>query len=293
MYLSHGTSGWKFDGTIVEPDCESMAEWFECRRIDEASGAVRRGYEYFHHTSSTLGPNGTAKFEDGTPYASTVTACSSCHFTGGQVPYGTPVYQSPGKYANLPYFRPLNYRRDLRVSILDCFSNCMNNQKNPEKDAPVMDDLVAFIEWVADGITDDSMKGNGWLNLPGRDALHLAVHINDQERAAGLADTMYCHTDADGIPASLRKPAAWNVGCIYPGEPFAQSQILHGPWSEITTWRNAEINRLLAQGGIPGGDVPGARGGGGCAVDPSSSPGLEWLLLLGLAARLGVRRRSR
>jgi thiosulfate dehydrogenase len=323
-----------FDGKIVEPNCTEMSPWYNCRKIDTAPAAVKRGYEYIHHTSKTLGPDGNKKFPDGTPYSTTNVACSSCHFTGGHVPFGTPMYQSPDKYANLPYFRPLNYRRDLEDSIIDCFRNCMNTARTPTKDDPVMRDMVAYIEWLADGVTDPAMQGAGWPNLPGnalpvvdpnvanmtanpaagrtlyqnrcaschskdgpglgeyrrgenrprtpalwgpngysrgaafynsqnlagfvrkhmpfgkpdtltaQQALDIAAYVNDQARPAGMADQMFCHTEADGIPGALRKPASWLVGCTYPDEPFTDEEILYGPWAPITAWRNNEIARL-------------------------------------------------
>jgi len=82
------------------------------------------------------------------------------------------------------------------------------------------------------------------LTLSTQDALDMAVYINDQPRPAGMADQMFCHTETDGIPGPLRKPASWLVGCTYPGEPFTDQDILYGPWTPITAWRNAEINRL-------------------------------------------------
>ena len=56
--------------------------------------------------------------------------------------------------------------------------------------------------------------------LSDQDALDLAAYINapDKVRPAGMADEMYCFDDPDGIPAALRKPADWLVGCEYPGE---------------------------------------------------------------------------
>ena len=82
------------------------------------------------------------------------------------------------------------------------------------------------------------------LTLNAQSALDIAAFINDQPRPDGMADEMFCHTETDGIPASLRKPASWLVGCVYPGEPFTDEDILYGPWRPITAWRNAEINRL-------------------------------------------------
>jgi cytochrome c len=161
-----------FEGhDLVEPDCDAMSSWFECRDIDTAPPGVVLGYLYMHHTSETLGPDGNTKYPDGEPYVTTITACSSCHFTGGHVPFGSPVYQSPSKYhpdpeTGLgPYFRPLGYHRDLEDSIIDCFRNCMNAERAPEKDDPVMVALVSYIHWVADGIIDPAMQDD-WTLLP-------------------------------------------------------------------------------------------------------------------------------
>ena len=43
----------------VEPDCDAMSAWFNCRDISTAPADVRRGYQYMHNTSRTLGPFGT------------------------------------------------------------------------------------------------------------------------------------------------------------------------------------------------------------------------------------------
>ncbi len=163
----------KFDGhALVEPDCDAMSAWFECRDIDTAPPDVFLGYQYMHLTSQTLGPDGNTTYPDtGEPYVTTVISCSSCHFTGGHVPFGSPVYQSPSKYQPDPvtglgpYFRPLGYYRDLEDSVIDCFRNCMNAERAPTKDDPVMVALVAYIQWVADGIIDPAVRDD-WLLLP-------------------------------------------------------------------------------------------------------------------------------
>lgn len=345
-----------FDGRdLVEPDCDAMSHWFECRDIDTAPPGVFLGYLYMHHTSETLGPDGNTKYPDtGEPYVTTVTACSSCHFTGGHVPFGSPVYQSPSKYqldadTGLGrYFRPLGYHRDLEDSIIDCFRNCMNAERAPEKDDPVMVALVNYIHWVSDGIIDPDMQDD-WTLLPpeagthlpsiagvssmradplrgallyanncsdchdedsagageyrrgeirpripalwgivdgysrgaafyrtpvlgayvqehmpfddpqtlsDQDALDIAAFINapDKARPSGMADEMYIHNDPDGIPSALRKPADWLVGFEYPGErEYFEAQgidyedmVLNGPWDELSAWRAAEVQRLLA-----------------------------------------------
>ena len=162
-----------FDGDkLVEPDCDAMSHWFQCRDIDTAPPLVQLGGAYMHETSRTLGPDGNTVYPDtGLPYVTTVLACSSCPFTGGHVPFGSPVYQSPSKYTLDPvtglgpYFRPLGYHRDLEDSVIDCFRNCMNAERAPAKDDPVMIALVAYIEWVADGITDPAVRAD-WTLLP-------------------------------------------------------------------------------------------------------------------------------
>lgn len=343
-----------FEGhKLVEPDCDAMSDWFECRDIDTAPPGVFLGYLYMHHTSATLGPGGNTKYPDtGEPYVTTDTACSSCHFTGGHVPFGSPVYQSPSKYRPDPetglgpYFRPLGYHRDLEDSVIDCFRNCMNADRAPAKDDPVMVALVEYIQWVADGVVDPAMRED-WTQLPpeagpnlptipgvssmraapdrgavlyaancadchdedgpgagefrigdirpripalwgirdgysrgaafyrtpvlaayvqkhmpyddpetlgDQNALDIAAYINapDKLRPDGMADDMYWHDDADGIPSALRKPADWLVGFEYPGEREHfknqgidyDDMVLNGPWDALTAWRAAEIDRL-------------------------------------------------
>lgn len=337
---------------LVEPDCDEMSSWFECRDIDTAPPQVQLGYEYMHLTSQTLGPDGNTRYPDGQPYSMTYTACSSCHFTGGHVPFGAPVYQSPSKYrldpvTGLgPYSGPLGYYRDLEDSIIDCFQNCMSTERAPEKDDPVMVALVAYINWVADGIRDPAMRDDWTLlpheagadlpringvfsmradplrgavlysnacaechdedgpgegeyrigderprtpalwgevhgyskgaafyrttvlgafiqkhmpygdpeTLPDQDAIDIAAYINapDKARSSGESDMMYSFINPDGIPASLRKPADWLVGDIYPGErEYFESRgiqyedmVINGPWTELADRRVAEINRL-------------------------------------------------
>ncbi|MGF1642787.1 MAG: c-type cytochrome [Thiotrichales bacterium] len=229
-----------FDGKIVEPECDEMP-WFDCRKIDKAPAEVKRGYEYMHHTSKTLGPDGNKKFSDGTPYATTTIACSSCHFTGGQVPFGTPVYQSPAKYAGLPYFRPLNYNRDLEDSIIDCFRNCMNSDQVMSKGDQVMKDLVAYIDWVADGISDPAMQGNNWPNLPGHALPALDPDVATMVGAPANGRLLYnakcgsCHSKDGPGRGEYRRgenrprvPALWGNNSYSRGAAFFNSQVLAG-----------------------------------------------------------------
>ncbi|MFN0248333.1 MAG: c-type cytochrome, partial [Kofleriaceae bacterium] len=83
--------------------------------------------------------------------------------------------------------------------------------------------------------------------LSEQQALDIAGYINTQPRKVAHSATMFCASDpSSGIPNSLYKPAHWNVGCVYPQEPFNETQRLLGPWGPIETWRKAKITALSA-----------------------------------------------
>jgi hypothetical protein len=94
--------------------------------------------------------------------------------------------------------------------------------------------------------------------LSAQQALNIAAYINapDKPRPDGLADTFFCFDDLrDGIPAALKKPADWLVGCTYPGEREHfeaqgidyEDMVLNGPWSALTAWRQDRIAELQGQ----------------------------------------------
>lgn len=238
-----------FEGhDLVEPDCDAMAHWFQCRDIDTAPPGVRLGHLYMHHTSETLGPHGNTRYADtDQPYVTTVTACSSCHFTGGHVPFGSPVYQSPSKYEPDPvtglgpYFRPLGYHRDIEDSIIDCFRNCMNAERSPAKDDPVMVALVEYTRWVADGIIDPSLRAD-WTALPPEAGPRLPVipGVSSMRADAARGALLYasqcadCHSE-DGPGAGEyrvgeerpRIPALWGAVDGYSkGAAFYRTPVL-------------------------------------------------------------------
>ncbi len=264
-----------FEGhDLVEPDCDAMATWFQCRDIDTAPPSVSLGYLYMHHTSETLGPDGNTAYPDtGEPYVTTVTACSSCHFTGGHVPFGSPVYQSPSKYQPDPdtglgpYFRPLGYHRDLEDSIIDCFRNCMNAERAPAKDDPVMIALVDYVHWVSDGIIDPAMR-NDWNLLPPEAGPRLPSIAGvssmraDPVRGASLyaGSCSDCHNE-DGPGAGEyrtgeerpRIPALWGIQDGYSrGAAFYRTPVLaayvqkHMPYDDPETLSNQDALDIAA-----------------------------------------------
>lgn len=297
---------------LVEPDCDAMSSWFDCRDIDTAPPGVFLGYLYMHHTSETLGPDGNTVYADtGEPYVTTVTACSSCHFTGGHVPFGSPVYQSPSKYQPDPetglgpYFRPLGYHRDLEDSVIDCFRNCMNAERAPEKDDPVMVALVNYIHWVSDGILDPAMKDD-WDLLPPEAGPKLPVIAGvssmraDPVRGASLYANRCsdCHDeDAPGAgeykvgEERPRIPALWGIQDGYSeGAAFYRTPVLaaymqkHMPFGEAETLSDQDALDIAAY--INAADKP--RPGGMademyCHDDPDGIPSAlrkpaDWLV---------------
>ena len=301
-----------FEGhDLVEPDCEAMSSWFDCRDIDTAPPGAFLGYLYMHHTSETLGPHGNTVYPDtGEPYVTTVTACSSCHFTGGHVPFGSPVYQSPSKYQPDPetglgpYFTPLGYHRDLEDSIIDCFRNCMNAERAPEKDDPVMVALVNYIHWVSEGIIDPAMKddwkllpaeaGTGLPSIPGVSSMRADPLRGAQLYAGRCAD---CH-DEDGPGAGEYKigeerpriPALWGIQDGYSrGAAFYRVPVLaayvqkHMPYDEPETLNDQDALDIAAYINAP--DKPRANGMEElyCHVDPDGIPSAlrkpaDWLV---------------
>jgi len=264
-----------FDGhDLVEPDCEAMSHWFACRDIETAPASVRLGARYMHETATTLGPEGTVTYPDtGEPYVTTVTACSSCHFAGGHVPFGSPVYQSPSKYEPDPatglgpYFRPLGYHRDLEDSIIDCFRNCMNAERAPTKEDPVMRALVDYVVWVSDGIIDEAARAD-WTLLPPEAGPGLpkipgvAAMQADPLRGAGLyaASCAECH-DEDGPGLGEyrageerpRVPALWGEADGYSkGAAFYRTPVLgayvqtHMPYDDPGTLSDQDAIDIAA-----------------------------------------------
>ena len=302
-----------FEGhDLVEPDCDAMSSWFECRDIDTAPPDVFLGYLYMHHTSETLGPDGNTIYPDtGEPYVTTVTACSSCHFTGGHVPFGSPVYQSPSKYqpdseTGLgPYFRPLGYHRDLEDSVIDCFRNCMNAERAPEKDDPVMVALVNYIQWVSDGIIDPDMRDD-WNLLPPEAGPRLPSIAGvssmraDPIRGASLYSNRCsdCH-DEDGPGAGEyrvgeerpRIPALWGIRDGYSrGAAFYRTPVLaayvqkHMPYDEPETLSNQDALDIAAFINAPDKPRPGGMADEMyCHDDPDGIPSAlrkpaDWLV---------------
>ena len=302
-----------FEGhDLVEPDCEAMSHWFQCRDIDTAPSDVYLGYLYMHHTSETLGPNGGTRYADtGEPYVHSVMACSSCHFTGGHVPFGAPFYQTPSKFlpdseTGLgPYFRPLGHYRSVEDAIIDCMRNCINASRSPDPNDPVVQALVTYIEWVRDGVIDPAMQQD-WTLLPPEAGTRLpaiegvlAMRANPI-RGAGLyaSQCADCH-DEDGpgageyredeerprIPPLWGLQNGWSHGAAFFRNPVLAAYVQeHMPYEEPRTLSNQDALDIAAY--INAADKPRPRGQADemyCHDDPDGIPSAlrkpaDWLV---------------
>jgi thiosulfate dehydrogenase len=155
----------------VQPNCDAMADWYECRDVNQASLLVQDGYNMIHNTPTTLGPWGDYKGPDGGPVIKTTLSCDSRHFAGGQAPGGIPFFQVRDKYAPpCQYWRAVNHKRLIAERINWCMVSCANGQMVDENSYE-MQAMIAYIGWVAEGITDPNMLAlpDGWKNIPGHD----------------------------------------------------------------------------------------------------------------------------
>lgn len=206
----------------VRKDCAAMSSWYECRDIQDADQIVQDGYNFIHNTPVTLGPWGYVKGADGKPIVNGALSCDSCHFDGGQVPGGIPFFQVRDKYSTPVYWRAGNKERLVAERINWCLVSCANGQFLPE-DSYEMQAMIAYMNWVADGIQDPSMVGgSNYKNIPGHDlplvnpgALSMKADVA-KGRSVYMNRCDECHGDRgpgrgrydEGEPRA-RVPALW------------------------------------------------------------------------------------
>lgn len=225
--------GAAFAGTeMVKTNCESISSWYECRDVATASLLVQDGYEMIHNTPVTLGPWGDYKGPDGGPIIKTTLSCDSCHFDGGQVPGGMPFFQVRDKYAPPGYFwRAGNHNRLIAERINWCMVSCANGQMVDENSYE-MQAMIAYINWVAEGITDLNMLSlpDGWKNIPGHDLPVFAENGLSMKADAARGRQVYqsrcdeCHGDRgagqgryDVGESRARVPALWGSNSFTKG----------------------------------------------------------------------------
>ena len=164
---------------LVVPDCSVLAQGtpsYDCRNPitdPSASAAVKRGFQYVHNTVNTIGPFGDIKLASGLPVAQRNNACSSCHFAGGQVPGASVMWKVNDKFGTVNgndsgiYTTFTNTYRTAEDAVIGCMVACMGSTETPTKDSQVIQDIVAYMGWTAEGFP----AGTDWTEMPG-------VHFN-------------------------------------------------------------------------------------------------------------------
>ncbi len=208
----------------VDADPDTYEGWYDDRDIEDAPAQVQYGYELIVHTPVTLGPEGYVKGADGNPIVYSTLSCSSCHFDGGRVVEGIPFFQVRDKYAPPgKFWRPKNRVRQIEERINWCLVNCANGQML-EEDSPEMQAMVAYMNWLADGITDPSMKGpENWQNIPGHTWPSLPEDFLEMSADPELGEEIYynrcdrCHGEQGAGRGEYRRgeekarvPALWS-----------------------------------------------------------------------------------
>lgn len=177
---------------FVTTDCDAISSWYQCRDIKDAPLLAQDGHEIIYNTPVTLGPWGDYKGADGGPIIYGTLSCTSCHFDGGQVPGGMPFFQVRDKYAPPgQYWRGGNHKREITERINWCLVSCANGQFLPENSYP-MQAMIAYMDWIAEGITDISMLGaDNWKNIPGKDLPLLNPNALSMKADAAAGQTVY------------------------------------------------------------------------------------------------------
>ena len=176
----------------VEVNPESLTGWYQIRDIEDAPALVQKGYNLIENTPVTLGPDGYIKGANGDPIVYSTLSCTSCHFDGGRVPEGIPFFQVRDKYAPPgKFWRPKNRTRQIEERINWCLVNCANGQFLPE-DSEAMQAMVAYMNWLADGIIDPTMIGpDNWQNIPGHTWPGKASDFLDMHADPLLGEAIY------------------------------------------------------------------------------------------------------
>ncbi len=142
--------------------------------------------------------NDTPKYAE--KYVGNKLSCSSCHVSGGTVPFGIPIVGLPGLF-------PMYRDREKQVityeeRIEQCFQRSENGHRLPNN-SPEMVALVAYSQWLSqDQPAGKAFSGRGQIKLP---ALN-----GDPERGSKIyvKQCVLCH-GANGAGKYPDFPALW------------------------------------------------------------------------------------
>lgn len=142
---------------LEKPPILAVADWTPKEvekdiKADGLSADVKYGYKLLTETQSYLGPQ--AK-EPEMRLSGNNLACTNCHLQGGSVPGAASWVGVTKRY---PSFRG---RSNAMGTIQDRINGCMErsmNGKKLDKDSDAMKAMVAYMEWLTEGIPEDKVK---------------------------------------------------------------------------------------------------------------------------------------
>ncbi len=169
--------------------------------------------------------------------------CFNCHADSGRnKPFADPFYQSSRKSQQPKYYmKPMNINRDLRDRIAWCTANC-GGEVLLEREHPVMDAMIAYIEWLGEGITDPAMQ-EGWPLTPGISRKPIVGWL-DMQADPNKGRRIYnnncakCHSKAGHGPGELDKriPPLWGDDAVKRPQSMDTSHRKGYPFRPFLLW---------------------------------------------------------
>lgn len=170
-------------GGFLPPPADSIPD-------DEFGEIVKKGQEYFLHTSQSL-----------PQYTGNSLNCVNCHIDAGRRADSAPMW---GAYVLYPAYRKKNgHVNTLAERLQGCFKYSMNG-KAPEADSDVIVALSSYMYWLASKApTGVKLEGQGYKRLP-EPAQEMDL---DRGKAVYAAQCAVCH----GANGEGRKSAGVTV----------------------------------------------------------------------------------
>ena len=187
-----------FADTDIDEDAEEEFPLVDPEMApDPVRAAVMRGYNIILETKKYL-----------PQYAGDRVSCTNCHFSGGnslgEKGGGISLVGVTAKY---PIHLSDNKLYTLRERINACFEKSINGKALP-LNSPDMDDIVAYLTWISQGITDVAKAP--WLGIKKLSSTHVPnPEAGEKKYAISCA---LCHgKDGQGQPRKLdlSYPPVW------------------------------------------------------------------------------------
>ncbi|MHB1674671.1 MAG: c-type cytochrome [Acidobacteriaceae bacterium] len=135
-------------------------------------------------------------------------SCNDCHLQGGTEPKAAPLAGVPGLFPQ--YSQRAGRVISFGERVQECFVRSENGTP-PPLDSPKMNALLAYIEWISQGVSkQEALAGRGLVQVPS-----LTGNANRGAVVYGQRCAV-CHQDnGSGVPAVV--PALWGRGSYNDG----------------------------------------------------------------------------